>query len=233
MRPKVEHNMDDRKDYFALVKARPEMFRNPTGAGFEILLDEAEIRLAEERTAERLRKAGVPTEWARVGVVFRDQYVLILRDAVRYTDGSVGTYIRMVAPFIPGVVILPVWQRQVLLIRHFRHATRSWHLEIPRGFGLDADARKSAQQELQEEIGASGIRLTELGEIYPDTGTSDLKVALFYADVASYGKPEMLEAITDIFPISITALERMIGDGELNDGFLLAAYARARIKNLL
>jgi len=225
--------MNDRDDYIALVKARPELFINPPGAGFEILLDEAEIRQAEERTAERLRNAGAPTEWARVGVAFRDEYSLMLRDAVRYTDGSVGTYVRMVSPPIPGVVILPVWQGQVLLIRHFRHATRSWHLEIPRGFGTDADVRKSAHQELREEIGASEIRLTELGEMYPDTGTSDAKVTLFYADIAAYGKPEALEAITDILPTPITELEQMIGNCELSASFLLAAYARAKIKNLL
>lgn len=225
--------MNDRDDYFALVKARPELFINPPGAGFEILLDEAEIRQAEERTAERLRDTGAPTEWARVGVAFRDQYSLMLRDAVRYADGSVGTYIRMVAPPIPGVVILPVWQEQVLLIRHFRHATRSWHLEIPRGFGTDADVWNSAQQELKEEIDASGIRLIELGEMYLDTGISDSKVALFYAEITSYGKPEALEAITDILPTPIPELERMISDCELNDSFLLAAYVRAKIRNLL
>jgi ADP-ribose pyrophosphatase len=225
--------MNERDDYLALVKARPELFVSPQGAGFEILLDEAEIRQAEERTAERLRDAGAPAEWARVGVVFRDQYIAMLRDAVRYTDGSLGTYIRMVAPPVLGVVILPVWQEQVLLIRHFRHATRSWHLEIPRGFGADIDVRKSAQKELKEEIDASDIRLIELGEMYPDTGTSDSKVALFYADIASYGKPEAIEAITDILPTPIPELERMIGDCELDDGFLLAAYARAKIRSLL
>jgi ADP-ribose pyrophosphatase len=225
--------MNDRTDYFDLVKARPELFINPPHAGFEILLDEANIRQAEERTSKRLRDAGAPTEWARVGVAFRDQYSLVLRDAVRYTDGSVGTYIRMVAPPVPGVAILPVWQGQVLLIRHFRHATRSWHLEIPRGFGTDPNVWKSAHQELREEIGATEVRLIELGEIYPDTGTSDSKAALFYADVVSYGKPEALEAITDILPTPIHELKRMIGNCELNDSFLLAAYVRAEIKNLL
>ena len=224
--------MSDRDDYFALVKKYPDLFRNPPDAGFEILLDEIDIIQAEERTAEQLRGFGAPAEWAKVGVAFRDQYGLILRDAVRYMDGSVGTYIRMVAP-VPGVVTLPVWQGQVLLIRHFRHATRSWHLEIPRGFGTDLDVQKSAYRELAEEIGATGINLVKLGEMYPDTGATDSRVALFYADISSYGKPEKLEAITHILPTPIAEFERMIRDNELDDGFLLAAYARAKAKNLL
>jgi ADP-ribose pyrophosphatase len=225
--------MNNRDNYFALVKAHPELFRNPPGAGFEILLDEPGISQAEQRMAEQLQAAGAPAEWARVGVAFRDQYGLILRDAVRYADGSVGTYIRMIAPPFPGVVILPIWQDQVLLIRHFRHATRSWHLEIPRGFGTDADTRKSAGRELTEEIGATGIRLTELGDMYPDTGISDSRVALFHAEVSSYGKPDALEAITDVLPTPVSEFERMIADNELSDGYVLAAYARAKAKNLL
>jgi ADP-ribose pyrophosphatase len=171
-------------------------------------------------------------EWAQVGVAFKDQYTLILRDAVRFADGSVGTYIRTIAP-VPGVVVLPIWQGQVLLIKHFRHATRSWHLEIPRGFGEDADARKGALRELEEEIGATGVQLLQLGEMYPDTGASNSRVALFYAEISTYGRPEATEAITEILPTPITEFERMIGNYQLTDGFLLAAYARAKARGLL
>jgi ADP-ribose pyrophosphatase len=225
----------DRADYLALVRARPELFRNPEGAAFMILLDEAEIRQAEAHVAGQLAKLGAPEEWAEVGVAFRDQYVLLLRDAVRFADGSLGTYIRMVPPegSFQGVVILPVWRGQVLLIRHFRHATRAWHLEVPRGFGLDADPRVSARRELTEEIGASDIELIDLGETYPDAGADESTVALFYADVCSYGAPELHEGISAILPTPVAEFERMIAEGEIKDGYLLAAYARAKARNLI
>src|SRR5690349_18746534 len=167
----------NRSEYRALVSSQPELFENPPDAGFEILLDENEIRQAEDNVAEQLRKFGAPAEWAAVGVAYKDQYGLILRDAVRYSNGSLGTYIRFVAPPVPGVVILPVWQGRILLIRHFRHATRSWHLEVPRGMGFDTDVEKDASRELAEEIGASGVRLVGLGDVYPDTGLSNSRVA--------------------------------------------------------
>lgn len=227
--------MTDRADYLALVRARPELFRNPEGAAFEILLDEAEIHQAEAHVARQLAKFGAPQKWAEVGVAFRDQYVLLLRDAVRFADGSLGTYIRMVAPenSFQGVVILPVWQGQVLLIRHFRHATRGWHLEVPRGFGTDPDPEVSARRELAEEIGASGIKLTGLGETYPDAGADSSAAALFYAEVGAYGAPELHEGIAAILPTPLAQFERMIADGELTDGYLLAAYARAKARNLI
>ena len=227
--------MSDLTAYFSLVRSRPELFRNPRGADFEILLQEDEIRRAEEHMAEELRKAEAPAEWAEVGVAFRDQYVLVLRDAVRFADGSLGTYIRSVPPegSFPGVVILPVWQDRVVLVRHFRHATRSWHLELPRGFGMDPDVRQSARRELIEEIGAEEIRLAGLGESYPDAGMGSSRVAFFYADIGSYGQPERHEGITDILPTPVTEFERMIRDGELKDGYLLAAYGLAKARNLI
>jgi ADP-ribose pyrophosphatase len=224
---------DHRDEYRALVSSRPELFKNPPGAGFEILLDENDIRQAEEHVAGQLRAFGAPAEWAAVGVAFKDQYGLILRDAVRYSNGSLGTYIRLVAPPVPGVVILPVWQGKILLIRHFRHATRSWHLEIPRGMGFDAEVEKDASRELAEEIGASAARLIGLGDVYPDTGLTNSRVVLFYAEVPSYGKPEANEAITHILPTSAAEFEQKIADGEIADGFVLAAYARAKARNLI
>jgi ADP-ribose diphosphatase len=227
--------MGDLAGYLALFEEYPDLFHNPHGAAFEILLEEPDIRRAEAYMAEQLAKIGAPIEWSRVGVAFRDQYMLLLRDAVRLVDGSLGTYIRAVVPdpaFV-GVVVLPVWQGQVLLIRHFRHATRRWHLEIPRGSGIDADARESALRELVEEIGASEVHLIELGEMYPDTGITNSRVALFYADVESYGEPESIEGITAILPTSVRQFEEMISDGNLDDGYLLAAYARAKARRLI
>lgn len=227
--------MDERADYRALTERYPDLFRNPPGAAFEILLDEADIQRAEQRMAKQLGDAGAPSEWSKVGVAFRDQYALILRDAVRYVDGSVGTYIRVVEPgsASPGVVVLPLWRGQVLVIRHFRHATRSWHLEIPRGGGLTSDPRESARRELAEEIGAQGARLIELGGMYPDTGLTNSRVALFCAEVESYSAPEAIEGITEILPVPVGRFEEMIASGELEDGYLLAAYARAKVRGVI
>jgi ADP-ribose pyrophosphatase len=224
-----------REDYFALVRERPELFHNPPGAGYTILLDEEGIRRAEVHMEQQLEAEGGSPEWARVGVAFRDQYAMIVRDAVRFPDGSLGTYIRFVSvyPGVVGVVALPIWRRQVLLIRHFRHATRSWHLEIPRGFGSGTDSSESARRELAEEIGAEVSRLVALGEVHPDSGADASRVALYLAEVESYGDAELQEGITEIIPTAIPELEGMIASGELEDGFLLMAYARAKARGLL
>src|SRR5260221_14627220 len=97
-------------DYLAFAKAHPGLFVNSPHGGITILLDEDEIRAAESHEARRLEAQGLPAEWAQVGIAYRDQYVLLLRDAVRFPDGSLGTCIRSVVDDErpPGVVVLPL-----------------------------------------------------------------------------------------------------------------------------
>lgn len=222
-------------DYLALAEHHPKLFTNPSEDGITILLNEEEIHQVEAEMAEKLKARRLNAEWSKVGIAYQDQYLLLLRDAVRFPDGSTGTYIRSVSllPDILGVVILPVYQGCILLIRHFRHATRSWHLEIPRGFGVTESVEESVRQELTEEIEATISRLLPLGLMYPDTGMLSQPVALYYSEIAAYGQPESKEAISEIFPTSPTDFERMIRENEITDGFTLAAFARAKVHGLI
>ncbi len=83
-------------DYLSFAQAHPELFVNPPQGDITILLNEDEIYEAEKQEAQRLEAQGMPAEWAQVGIAYRDQYVLLLRDAVRFADGSLGTVVRSV-----------------------------------------------------------------------------------------------------------------------------------------
>ena len=77
-------------------------------------------------------------------------------------------------------------------------------------------------------MGATIKHLVSLGLIYPDTGMSSSRVALFYAEIAFYGNVEAAEAITGLLPTP----ERLIRENEITDGFTLAAYARVKALGL-
>ena len=219
-------------DYLALAKANPAFFQNPSHEGIRILLDENEIREIEAQ----MEAKGLPFEQARVGIIYQDPYLRVIRDAVLFPDGKKGIYLRLIEPVdhAPGVIVLPVYQGQILLLRHFRHATRSWHLEIPRGFGTKGFSdEENIRRELQEEIGGTASRLISLGQLYPNTGMTSECDQLFFAEVESYTDPEIGEAITDILPTPLPEFERMIRDNEITDGFTLAAYTRAKLQGLL
>ena len=83
--------MSTREEYFAFAETHPNLFANPPGAGFVILLHENEIREAEAIMSQWLKSQKLPIEWAQVGIAYQDQYRMILRDAVRFPNGLAGT----------------------------------------------------------------------------------------------------------------------------------------------
>jgi ADP-ribose pyrophosphatase len=225
-----------RAGYEALRGAAPEAFVNPPGAPIELLLDPADVAAAERQAAETLAADGLPTEWAGTGVVYHDQYVVLLRDAVRMPSGRLGTYIRTIdAGFGYGVAVLPRHEDDVVLVRHFRHSTRRWHLEIPRGFGTaGATPEEDVRREMREEIGVGPARLAHLGVVHPDTGVQGAAVHLFYAELAEMPRATGTEeGIDEIRLVTPAELARLIRIGEISDGFTMAAYLRAVLRGLL
>ncbi|GAA2617585.1 NUDIX hydrolase [Paractinoplanes durhamensis] len=226
-----------RSAYDDLRESFPHLFANPPDAAFAILTDPAEIAEAElVRTAD-LAEAGLPAYMAETGVVFMDSFMMVLRDAVKTRDGAYGTYGRVVAPGnSSGVVVLPLVAGKIVLVNHFRHSTRSWHLELPRGFGTPGidDPADDARRELREEIGTDAATIHDLGIMYPDTGATSTPVRLFFAEVT--GAPfaaDRAEGIDDIRIVDPVELARLIGNASITDGFTIAAYTRAVLRGLL
>lgn len=232
--------MDELDRYLEYARNHPEQFINPHDGLTTILLDPEEIAEAEALTEQRLLATGVSRKdarsWSRVGIVFHDPYNFLLRDAVRFGDGSVGAYDRFVDPDggAPGVIIFPMYRGNVVLVRHFRHATRRWSLEIPRGFGEKGlSNEKNALREVQEEIGAEIERMIPLGMAEPNNGMSAESDAFFFAELRSVGAPEVAEGISSLHFTPVAEFERLIGEGIIVDGFTLCAYAQARTRGLI
>ncbi|MFD8211990.1 NUDIX hydrolase [Streptomyces sp. NPDC059695] len=200
--------------YEQLRAERPALFRNEPG-GIEILTE-----------PEAVEAAG--------GVVYQDPYVLLVRDAVRFPGGRTGAYIRSVsATAEQGCVVLPFLGDRVVLVEHFRHATRSWHWEVPRGFGTAglSDAANAAK-ELQEEIGATVRELVPLGAVHPDSGITGDRVLLFAARIDAVGRLETGAGIRGSLAVPFAEAEAMIADGRITDGFTIAVMTRARLAGL-
>jgi ADP-ribose pyrophosphatase len=194
------------------------------------------IESARTAAQERLESRGLPQSWAETGVLLDEEYLVVHRDPVRFPDGTLGTYVRVrwADRFGDGVVILPLLDSKIVLIHHFRHATRAWHWEIPRGFGdLSMSAADSAARELAEEIGAQPTRLRPLGQINPDSGMSGNVVHLFLADVAHVATLDRKEGIGKAVQLTVRELNEWIARGQITDGFTLAAVALASAQGYL
>ncbi len=223
-------------EYLAFARAHPERFVNPPEGGFMILLGRDEIREVEAQMAQKLQAKRLPSEWAQVGIVYQDQYGMILRDAVRFPGGALGTYIRFIGNVDsgPSAIVLPLYHGQVLLVRRFRHATRTWHLEIPIGIGVKGlSGEENARRELVEELGATISRLVPFGTMEEGPGLTESPAELFFAQVESYGEINTHEGITEVLQVAVPEFERMMRDSEITDSFTIIAYLRAKLQGLL
>jgi ADP-ribose pyrophosphatase len=220
-------------DRYARLRAdRPELFRNDP-EGIEILTDPADTAAAERAVSER--GGAAPVAAAQQGVVYADRYVTLLRDPVRFPGGGLGLYLRLLdTAEAPGVVVLPLLGDEVVLLEHYRHATRRWHLEAPRGFGrAGVDGGLSARRELAEELGAPAQELLPLGELHPDTGLVAGHVLLYAARVRELGAVDAAEGIRRAVRLPAAEAERLVAEGRITDGFTLAVLYRARLAGLL
>lgn len=234
--------------YEVLRRAVPEWFRNDPGE-IEILTEPASVRRARRAATAagqspqgragalwaRLRTAVRPV---RTGVISANRYLWYLRDPVRFPDGRLGLYDRLLPPpgASPGVVVLPLLGPggKVVLIEHYRHATRRRHWEAVRGFGdPGATGEENVTRELGEEIAATPTEVIALGDVHPDTGLLAHRVQLYAARVDGFGDPEKGEAIGRVVTVTPAEAEAMVADGRITDGFTVAALYRARLAGLL
>lgn len=203
--------------YNEFREAYPEYFFSPSNAAFEIISDPAQQR-------------DVGT-----GLIYKDSYIVLLRDAVRFRDGSVRQYIRMIPSVAHGsAAVLPVIDGKILLIRHERHATRKQHWEIPRGFAVqDETPEETAHREMMEEIGASAPEITDIGSVHPDTGLSNLHTRLFLARLTGTCCINYNEGIDELKTVTLDEFDAMLRAEEITDSFTLAAVLQARARGLL
>ncbi|MBQ0983572.1 NUDIX hydrolase [Streptomyces sp. F63] len=229
-------------DYEALRERRPELFANPSGAAFRILLDRAEQERVSDEMSRAAVAAGLPQSAGDIGVVYRDAYFCLVRDAVQFADDRLGTYIRVVpASGSGGAAVLPMLaDGRLVLLRHFRHADRGWHWEIPRGFGDPGeDGTGTAARELREELGIPVVDLTYLGPVSPDTG---LRAGTDHAYLARLDAAQLadgpapgarVEGIDGYQALSQAEFRSMVANRRISDAYTLSAYALAMAQGLL
>jgi ADP-ribose pyrophosphatase len=203
-----------RNDYLDLVQRHPDIIlpRGDASQGeIEIVTDPAKMASIEKSSNRD------------VGVVWRDKYWLWVNDAVRFPSGYEGIYARIIwvksltGP--SGVAVMPVLpDGKIVLNCNFRHATRSWEIELPRG-GMNPGEtiEDAARRETLEETGMVVDSLMLLGTMPPDSGLTGAIVPVFVAHVIEKqtSQQEETEAIEEIL-----ALTR----GEVEDAFKQGYY---------
>lgn len=222
----------DRERYARLMRERPELFQNRRGSGIEVLVAPEQIEAAQESARHARQTRGMDISDLRVGVLATDPYMTIVRDAVRFPDGSLGLYNRIVE--VKSVAVLPLLSGRPALIRIFRHGLRDWSWEFPRG-GCDPGESPEATvaRELNEEIGANIIKLVALGEFTPGGSSLAIRADFYAAHIDRVGDPDLSDGISDVQVFDVAEVERMVRSSDIIDGFSLSLFLRARLAGIV
>ena len=132
--------------------------------------------------------------------------------------------------FSKGVCILPITDNhQIVCLKQYRHALKSWEWELPAGT-IDHAAQSPlevAKMELEEETGYTAEHWMELGSFYPSPGSTSEEIFLYAAAglTKSEQKFESSEQI-ELQEIGMGHLKDLIKNGEFKHGAGLAAVLK-------
>jgi 8-oxo-dGTP pyrophosphatase MutT (NUDIX family) len=167
--------------------------------------------------------------------VYKNRYITVYDDEVRFSDGRTGTYIRIAAAGdLPGVAVLPIAVGHVGLVHVYRYPVESWEWGLPRGYGHSSNPEESAQDELMEELGERPQQLTFLGQETPDSGALASVIYLFAAQYDhQVSAPRDTVEVAGVHWVPVPELLAGIAAGDITDGFTLSAVCLALCKGVL
>jgi ADP-ribose pyrophosphatase len=205
----------------------------------EIVEDNESLIAIAEKRKSLLEKTNITNNG--LGNVFEDEYIIVKRDPVRFPNGKLGNYLRVIEKpslnGVTGVVMLPVCGDKIFLIKTFRHPTRTWEIELPRGYRpSEFNVEQAIKVEISEEIGLEVEEIESLGFINPNSGILASTVQAFLVKVkAGNAKPDEKdgEAIEKVFSVSVNELKELISQSKIKDGFTLATIQLAQVKDKL
>lgn len=205
------------QEYINIWKNRPDMFRKYNNMII--------VEPTKEGIEEIIKYETVCNK--NIGVVYKSNYNMMVVDLIQNSDGEYSTYERLMPAVQKGaVVIVPVYKDKFILLNQFRHAIRENQLAFPRGYGeVDIDSENNAIKEIKEELEAEIIdEPQKLGSVIADSGISANKVMIYAVNVAEYKEKNGYEGIESIQLKTEEELITSIKNGEINDGYTLAAY---------
>ena len=205
--------------YFTLMEQRPDLFRES---------DIIPIVKDRERIEKYMDETG-----KKIGVIYQSQYNTWVVDLICDQENKLYVYERAIPSADGrGVVCIPVYKEQYILLNQYRHAIRRTQLCFPRGYGeTGMSSYDNVIKELHEEISASVKAIRKLGEITADSGLSSAITDVYMCEIESYSAMSNTEGIADIVLCPPNVMKKMISQGEITDSFTVSAFTLLQCAN--
>jgi ADP-ribose pyrophosphatase len=125
------------------------------------------------------------------------------------------------------VPVLP--DGRIVMVRQWRYATESFHLELPGGIVEDGDPRASAEAELAEETGYRAGNWQLPGEVEPNPAILDNRLTLWLAsDLQEIPPGERPPADPheefEVVPIAPGEVAGRIAAGEIRQALVISSF---------
>ena len=207
--------------------------RLPESARYRGDSEAGEIEIIDKRQAPKIR--------AKTGILIEDKLHFFVRDAVKFPSGEVRTQMRVIgctaADGPSGVVALAARDGRIFLRRMFRHATRRWELETPRGQRETGySSEDAARKEIDEELGFRVKSIEKIGDVSGDSALLASALPIFWAELEPgppRDHPEASEAFGEIVSLTPPELKESILRGDIRDGYTLSAITFAQLAGKL
>ena len=158
--------------------------------------------------------------------IFKTGIVTLDKQKCEMPDGRImPSY--YILRFPDWVNIIPITKdKQIVLIRQYRHATGEIHWEVPGGAVNHGEAAEiGASRELLEETGYASGRLIKVAENFPNPALQDNRIHTYIAldcELQGLQKLDPFEEI-EVHVISMDELKRSIVEGRFNHNIVVAS----------
>ncbi len=125
------------------------------------------------------------------------------------------------------VNIIPLTEnREVVMIRQYRHGSNEISLEIPGGLVDEKNPEEAAIRELQEETGYKGENVEYLGAVNPNPAIFNNLCHTYLVEKAKKTSPKNLDPDEDIevVLVPLSEIPSLIDRGMINHALVVVAF---------